>query len=308
MGQLLVPALVGAGVGAVGGAATGQNPFKAALLGAGLGAGGAGLMGAGAAGGAGAAAGTAGTGAGAGLIGGANLSTAGGLGLGSGAAGATGGLGNFLSSIRGIETAPVSMGTGGYAALGQNALTPIGGAATGGINFGSIGSNLGGTNLPLGGQGINLSQYANPLTNVAENSIGIGTQGLGGAGINLGNVGGADITRLAVNTPLSLGEQFTNMIGNPFTDLTPRDKLGLGLQGASMLNQPPQQMQTPPLMPITRGNPEMVSSPLFNVAPNVGMQEGNELGLPNLLSRMPLTEEELLRLQQQMQTAGFRGR
>jgi hypothetical protein len=307
MGQLLVPALIGAGVGAVGGAVSGRNPFKSALLGGALGAGGAGLMGAGAAGGAGAAAGTAGTGAGAGLIGGANLSTAGGLGLGSGAAGATGGLGNFLSSIRGIETAPVSMGTGGYAALGQNALTPIGGAATGGINFGSIGSNLGGTNLPLGGQGINLSQYANPLTNVAENSIGIGTQGLGGAGINLGNVGGADITRLAVNTPLSLGEQFTNMISNPLSSLTARDKLGLGLQGFDLMNQP-QQMIQPETRPVIRGNPEAVSSPLFNVAPNVGMQQGNDIGLPNLMTRMPLTEEELLRLQQQMQTTGFRGR
>jgi hypothetical protein len=68
-----------------------------------------------------------------------------------------------------------------------------------------------------------------------------------------------------------------------------------------MLNQPPQQMQTPPLMPITRGNPEMVSSPLFNVAPNVGMQE-------NLETNIPLTDEEILRLQQMLQTTGFRGR
>jgi hypothetical protein len=271
MGQLLVPAMIGGGIGALGGAVSGQNPFKAALLGAGLGAGGAGLMGAG------------------------------------GAAGAGSGSGLF-SGFKGIEAAVPSLGSGGYAQLAQAPLGSIGGAATGGINFGSLGSNLGGTNLPLGGQGINLSQYANPLTNVAENSIGIGTQGLGGAGINLGNVGGADITRLAVNTPLSLGEQFTNMIGNPFTDLTSRDKLGLGLQGASMLNQPPQQMQTPPLMPITRGNPEMVSSPLFNVAPNVGMQEGNDIGLPNLETNIPLTDEEILRLQQMLQTTGFRGR
>jgi hypothetical protein len=77
-----------------------------------------------------------------------------------------------------------------------------------------------------------------------------------------------------------------------------------------MLNQPqPQQpMQQAPVMPITRGNPEMVSSPLFNVGPNVGMQKGNEIGLPNLMTRMPLTEEELLRLQQQLQTTGYRGR
>jgi hypothetical protein len=101
-----------------------------------------------------------------------------------------------------------------------------------------------------------------------------------------------------------------NMIGNPFTDLTSRDKLGLGLQGASMLNQPQQKQMIQPtqVTPITRGNPEAVSSPLFNVGPNVGMQQGNDVGMPNLMTRMPLTEEELLRLQQQLQTTGFRGR
>ena len=86
------------------------------------------------------------------------------------------------------------------------------------------------------------------------------------------------------------------------------DKINLGAKGFDALNQPQQPMQAPPVQPITRGNPEMVSSPLYNVAPNVGRQQGNEIGLPNLLSRMPLTEEELLRLQQQMQTTGFRGR
>jgi hypothetical protein len=99
-----------------------------------------------------------------------------------------------------------------------------------------------------------------------------------------------------------------NMIGNPFTDLTSRDKLGLGLQGASMLNQPQKMIQPTQVTPITRGNPEAVSSPLFNVGPNVGMQQGNDVGMPNLMTRMPLTEEELLRLQQQLQTTGYRGR
>ena len=101
------------------------------------------------------------------------------------------------------------------------------------------------------------------------------------------------------------GAFLSNNIGNPLSSLTARDKLGLGLQGASMLNQPPQQMQTPPLMPITRGNPEMVSSPLMNVAPNVGMQQGNDVGMPNLMTRMPLTDEEKMRLQQLAQ--GYRG-
>ena len=139
MGQMLVPALVGAGVGAVGGAAMGKNPFKTALLGAGVGAAGAG---AGLFGGAGAsAAGTAGTGAGAGLIGGANLSTAGGLGLGTGTASTTGGLGSIFSGLQGVETAPVSLGTGGYASgIGGQALNVA--PSLGAVGNGEIGSSL----------------------------------------------------------------------------------------------------------------------------------------------------------------------
>jgi len=238
MGQLLVPAMIGAGVGAAGGALTGQNPFKAALLGAGLGAGGAGLMGAGgAAAGAGAAAGTAGTGAGAGLVGGANLTGAG-LAAGTGAGAFAPAIGTVAPSMLGAPT------------LNASLLTP--GAMAG----------LGATPSVYGGLG------ASSLLD-------------------------------------QTGAFLSNNIGNPLSSLTARDKLGLGLQGASMLNQPPQQMQTPPLMPITRGNPEMVSSPLMNVAPNVGMQEGNDIGLPNLMTRMPLTDEEKMRLQQLAQ--GYRG-
>jgi hypothetical protein len=213
MGQLLVPAMIGGGIGALGGAVSGSNPFKTALLGAGLGAGGAGLMGA--AGGAGAAT----------AAGGADL-----------AAG---------------TVAPALLGT---PTLNASLLTP--GAMAG----------LGATPSVYGGLG------ASSLLD-------------------------------------QTGAFLSNNIGNPLSSLTARDKLGLGLQGASMLNQPPQQMQTPPLMPITRGNPEMVSSPLMNVAPNVGMQEGNDIGLPNLFSKMPLTkeeEQELLRLQQLAQQ-GYRG-
>jgi hypothetical protein len=310
MGQLLVPAMIGAGVGAAGGIATGKNPFKAALLGGALGAGGAGLMGAGA--GAGAATGTVGAN---GLIGGANLSTAGGLGLGSGAAGASGGLGNFLSSIRGIETTPVSMGTGGYA-------SGIGGQAIGGMGT-------------LPGQSLDeILGYTIPKQNLADvtspeaiaNSAFRGFEPSGFRNLDTGtSVGAPFSTEAFTNNPLmaqqiannagqtastSFLDNIGNMIGNPFTDLTSRDKLGLGLQGASMLNQPQQKQMIQPtqVTPITRGNPEAVSSPLFNVGPNVGMQQGNDVGMPNLMTRMPLTEEELLRLQQQLQTTGYRGR
>jgi hypothetical protein len=181
-------------------------------------------------------------------------------GVGGGMFGGAGGFGSgftqgggLFSGLKGVAPEAVSLGSGGYAQLAQAPLGSIGGAATDGINFGAngINSTLGGTNLPLGGQGINnLASYANPLTNVAENSIGIGTQGLGSAGINLGNVGGADLRRLAVNTPLSLGEQFTDMISNPFSNLTERDKLGLGLQGLNMMNQPQMSPAMQPPSPI----------------------------------------------------------
>ena len=304
MGQLLVPALVGAGVGAVGGAVSGKNPFKSALLGGALGAGGAGLMGA--AGGAGAATGTVGAN---GLIGGANLSTAGGLGLGSGATGGLGGLGNFFSSIKGVETTPVSFGTGGYA-------SGIGGQAVG--NMGT-----------LPGQSLEeILGYTIPKQNLADvtspeaiaNSAFPRFEQSGFNNLDTGtSVGAPFSTEAFTNNPLmaqqiinnagqtastSFLDNIGNMIGNPFTDLTARDKLGLGLQGASMLNQP-QQMIQPQVTPIKQGNPEMASTPLFNVGPNIGMQQGNEIGLPNLMTRMPLTEEELLRLQQLAQ--GYRG-
>jgi hypothetical protein len=214
MGQLLVPALIGAGVGAVGGAVSGRNPFKSALLGGALGAGGAGLMGA--AGGAGAGAATA--------AGGADLAA-----------------GTVAPAILGTPT------------LNASLLTP--GAMAG----------LGATPSVYGGLG------ASSLLD-------------------------------------KTGAFLANNIGNPFTNMSTMDKFNLGAKGLDMLNQPQpqQQMQVPPVQPITRGNPEMVSSPLMNVGPNVGMQKGNEIGLPNLMTRMPLTDEEILRLQQMAQQ-GYRG-
>jgi hypothetical protein len=242
MSDPITAMVIGGGVGALGGAATGNNPFKTALLGASLGAGGAGLMGAGAAGGAaasaGAAAGTAGAGAGAGLVGGANLTGAG-IAAGTGAGTFAPAIGTVAPSMLGAPT------------LNASLLTP------------GVASGLGATPSVYGGLG------ASSLLD-------------------------------------KTGAFLTNNIGNPFTNMSTMDKINLGAKGFDALNQPQQQMQAPPVMPITRGNPEMVSSPLYNVAPNVGRQQGNEIGLPNLLSRMPLSEEERMRLQQMAQQ-GYRG-
>jgi len=301
MGQLLVPAMIGAGVGAVGGAVTGKNPFKSALLGGALGAGGAGLMGAGA--GAGAATGTVGAN---GLIGGANLSTAGGLGLGSGAAGATGGLGNFLSSIKGIETTPVNFGTGGYA-------SGIGGQAIGSMPVGQTLQETLGLTIPKQ----NLADLTSPEA-IANSGFPRFEQS-GFNNLDTGtSVGAPFSTEAFTNNPL-MAQQIANNAGQTvspsffdslgLSNLSTMDKIGLGKMGldAGFPSQP-QQMIQPETRPVIRGNPEMASSPLYNTGPNVNMQQGNDIGLPNLKTIMPLTEEEILRLQQQLQTTGYRGR
>ena len=298
MGQLLVPAMIGAGVGAVGGAATGKNPFKTALLGAAVGAGGAGLMG-----GAGAAAtaGTAGTGAGAGLIGGANLT---GAGIASGAsAGATGGL---FSGLQGVATTPVSFGTGGYASGigGQvipNAITSIAPtvAETVTPNLPTsfmneyVPQNLitQGTELPVSTVASQPATFADGIQDIYRPQFENITRGTSDA-----------FTGGGYNANGGLFGSIKDMFGG----LSTSDKVGLGLKSVDLFNQPQQQMQQTPVTPITRGNPDMVSTPLYNVAPNVGRQQGNEIGLPNLLSRMPLSEEEKMRLQQMAQQ-GYRG-
>jgi hypothetical protein len=167
MGQLAIPMLVGAGVGAAGGAAMGKNPFKTALLGAGIGAAGAGAGLFGGAGAAGGAAGTAGVGAGEGLIGGSLLSTAGGVGVPT-AAGATGGLGSIFSGLQGVETAPVSLGTGGYASgIGGQALNVA--PTLGAVGNGEIGSSLltnsKGTPLNM------MDKVGNYISNIPSNTM-----------------------------------------------------------------------------------------------------------------------------------------
>jgi hypothetical protein len=258
MGQLLVPAMIGAGVGAAGGAISGQNPFKAALLGGALGAGGAGLMGAG------------------------------------GAAGAT------SAATEGVlsSAAPV---LGDAALISPFTPTGVAGIQTANASLSGLSPILGQAGEQAIAQGANMYTGSQGMFDVAKGStLGYNPSFLGGQGpATFAGGGGYDPSFLG-----RINESIGN-IGNPFSDLTARDKLGLGLQGVGMLNQPQQQMQTPPVMPITRGNPDMVSSPLMNVAPNVGMQQGNDRGLPNLMTRMPLSDEEKMRLQQLAQ--GYRG-
>jgi hypothetical protein len=238
-------------------------------------------------------------------------SALGGLMGGAGAAGGASTGSGLLSGFQGVATTPVSMGTGGFASgIGGQVIPNVA------ANVAPIASTAG--TVPFGSTEF-ISPYTKEgITNFAEGTtstfapdyLSSGAQYAANApsfSLDKNMLGkSADFTGGGYN-PSFFG-RMGDMIGNPLSSLSTSDKVGIGLKGFDALNQPQTQTETAPVMPIKQGNPDMVSTPLYNVAPNVGMQEGNDIGLPNLFSRMPLTEEELLRLQQQMQTTGFRGR
>jgi hypothetical protein len=130
MGQMLVPALIGAGVGAVGSAAMGKSPLTGALLGAGVG----GLGGAG------------------GLFGGAGA---------AGGAGATTGIQLAQAPIvEGLSTALTPTVIGGSGAAGITGLgTQLGGAGITGL--GSLGGG-GAAITGLNNMGINSLSLLDP--------------------------------------------------------------------------------------------------------------------------------------------------
>ena len=306
---MAVGAAIGGGTSLARGKSFG-SALQSAALGGALGGGGSALGGlmSGAGAGVGTTAGTLGQGAGSGLIGGANLTGAG-IASGAGAgAGASSGLGSFLSNIKGIETAPVNFGTGGYA-------SGIGGQAVGGMGTlpgqtlqETLGYTIPKQNLANVTSPENIANSAFPRFEPSSfRNLDTGT-----------SVGAPFSTEAFASNPL-MSQQIANNVGQTastsfldklgLNNLSTMDKLNVGKTALDVgFPNQAQQMIQPEVRPVIRGNPDMVSTSLYNVAPNVGMQEGNELGLPNLLSRMPLTEEELLRLQQQLQTTGYRGR
>lgn len=267
----LNPLTIGAGIGALTSAATGKSPLTGALLGGALG----------------------GLGSAGGLFGGAT-------GAGSGS--------SLLSGFKGVATTPVSLGTGGYA------------SGIGGQIIPNIAANVAPTvaqtagALPFGS-----TEFISPFTkegivNFADGTTSTFAPDYLSAGVNYG-VNAPNFTPVLGKSAEAMGGGYNpsffgrvdDAFGNPFSSLTGRDKIGLGLQGASMFNQPPEQIPPPPPAPsVTRGNPEAVSAPVFDVAPSVMPTKENVKGLTNLITRIPLTDEERLRLQQLAQY-GYRG-
>ena len=238
----------------------------------------------------------------------------GGLMSGAGAAGGATGGSSLLGS--GVATTPVSFSTGGYASgiggqvipnVAPNvvpAITTAGQTAT--QNFipqHLVGNSTGMANYVPGGP-FNPGDISNFVENTpympGASSVASAPNFTPVLGKSAGATGGG-------YNPSFFG-RMGDMIGNPLSSLSTSDKLGIGLKATDFAMRPEERMPPPQVNPVIPGNPALVSTSTYNVAPNVGMQEGNDRALPNLLSRMPLTEEELLRLQQQMQTTGFRGR
>jgi hypothetical protein len=302
-----MPLLLGAGIGAIGSAAMGKSPFTGALMGGALGGlGGAGGLFGGAAEGA---AGTIGTN---GLIGGANLT---GAGVASGAgAGATGGLGNFLSSIHGVETTPVSFGTGGYA-------SGIGGQAVGGIGAMPAGQSL----EEILGYTIPKQNLANAVSPEAIAKSGFPTfEQSGFNNLTSGaSTGGAPYSapysaEAFTNNPL-MSQQIANNAGQTTSMMSnmrnyisnlpenamnyvTNNPLSAGKMALDVATPTPPQQTQAPIPPILRGNYDPSSS-LLGVAPNVNPTKGSKIGLIDSMARIPMTDEERMRLQQ----LGYRG-
>jgi len=136
------PLLIGAGVGALGGLLTGNDPLKTAALGAAIG----------------------GTGGAAGAWGGGQAAAAGtSAGLSTGAGTAAGGTGIALGDVAASSTLPTVL-QGSNLASGIGAGTGIGGATGTGVQLSNAGAGLFGfdpVSAAQGGAGIsNLGQYA----------------------------------------------------------------------------------------------------------------------------------------------------
>ena len=255
MGQLLVPALIGAGVGAVGGAAMGKNPFKTALLGAGVGA----------------------AGAGAGLFGAAPT-----------------------AGVSGLSTAPVAA-TAGEIAIPTTSLLE-------GVVAPSVGiptSALSGGVTNLGVQGIGSGLVPNAGVQLSSNALAGGLD----YGINAGNTlaGGQSIyqTPSFMDNISKFPSQVMNYAKeNPASLVSNANSLlsmsgNAKAQNQQKLNQAAQIGQTPL---ISKGNYK-ASSPLINVSPNIDSMATNGNGLLGMMARIPMTDEERMRLQQ----LGYRG-
>jgi hypothetical protein len=152
-------------------------------------------------------------------------------------------------SLRNAAIGAAVGGTGGYLGGAMGGAGSVGGAAKGGINFSNIGSSLGGTGLPAGGQGVNvlgnvgtgITQTSNPLLYLDD-------------AMNLTNPVGNSVFNTMGNTVLD------SVRSNPFP------VANLGLNVYDRMNQSNAPLQPSPTLSAQQlmGNQGATSPPQFN--------------------------------------------
>jgi hypothetical protein len=153
------------------------------------------------------------------------------------------------SSLRNAAVGGALGGAGSYLGGAMGGAGNIGGAAKGGINFNSIGSGLGGTGLPVGGQGINvlgnvgtgITQTSNPLLYLDD-------------AMNLTNPVGNSVFNTMGNTVLD------SVRSNPF------QTVGLGMNVYDRINPSAAPLQPSPMLSAQQlmGNQGATPTPQFN--------------------------------------------
>ena len=153
------------------------------------------------------------------------------------------------SSLQNAALGGALGGAGSYLGGAMGGAGNVGGAAQGGINFNSIGSGLGGTGLPAGGQGINvlgnvgtgITQTSNPLLYLDD-------------AMNLTNPVGNSVFNTMGNTVLD------SVRSNPF------QTAGLGMNVYDRMNPSAAPLQTSPALSAQQliGQQGPVPTPQFN--------------------------------------------
>jgi hypothetical protein len=176
--------------------------------------------------------------------------------------GATGGLFGGSESLLGGKIA---------GAFGQGAA----GGVTNGINLSQVGTNVGGTALGVGSQGItNIAQFAKPLTGIADDAV-IGASLADDVGIAASNIPSTNIPLSVSDLRGGVGKDLlTSDMSKLFnyTDPTMMDKVqgfgndafswaknnptsagGFAVKGIEAINTPPEKVNTSAQQPVRQG-------------------------------------------------------
>ena len=166
------------------------------------------------------------------------------------------------SSLQNAALGGVLGGAGSYLGGAMGGAGNVGGAAKGGINFNSIGSGLGGTNLPVGWQGINLGALGYDATQGANllGNFGTGITQTSNPLLYLDD---------AANLTNPVSNSVFNKMGNAVLDSVksnPLQAVGLGMNVYDRMNPSQAPLQPSPMLSAQQlmGQQGPVPTPQFN--------------------------------------------